>query len=72
MKKKRHVAEQTVHPIVDPPIQIKATVRLHGDIARLWRAYGISHGEFQPSDAQLATAILTRGLKSWADEKGLL
>lgn len=70
-RKQKHNAEQLVSPIVDPPVRIKATVTLTGDVARLWRAYGSTHAEFRPSDAQLATAILTRGLTHWAKEKGL-
>lgn len=67
---KKHIAEQTVSRVIDPPITVKPTLTLDGDFARLWRAYKAAQ-ETTPSDSQTTLGLVRRGLRNWAKERGL-
>jgi len=61
-KPKKHIAEQTVMAIVDPPIKLSLTLVLRGDLARMWRRYQEAHLDFAPSNGQLAEALIAKAL----------
>jgi len=62
---KKHLAVQTVSPIIDPPLRLGLTLTLKGDLARDWRRYVAAHSSFDPSNAQLAENLLRLGLAAW-------
>jgi len=66
MKPKRHEAVQSVSPVLDPVVKLSLSLSLEGDLGRLWREYAASHQDLSPSNAQLAVALLKRGLESWS------
>lgn len=55
----------------DLPVKLSLTIGLKNHHARLWNAYAISMAELDPSQGQLATAMIQRGLDCWAKEKGI-
>lgn len=70
MKPKKHLAEQVVSPVVDPPVRLSLTLVLEGDLARQWRQHQAFYSSLAPSNAQLVTALLRRGLLDWEASKG--
>lgn len=70
MKPRKHQAEQIVSPIVDPPVKLSLTLLLEGETARRWRQHQAFYQGINPSNAQLVTALLKRGLAEWEASKG--
>jgi len=66
MKTPKHIAEQLVSPIIDPPVQLSVTIQLKGATATLWRTYSAHHSALDPSNAQLATTLIKIGLQTWS------
>lgn len=66
----KHTAKQTVSPVLDPPLKLSLTLKLSGDTARRWRQYmaSLEAQHLEPSDAQVATALLAKALESWDDQ----
>lgn len=65
--KKKHLAEQTVSPVLDPDERLGVTLLLKGDLARDWRRYRNAHRALNPSNAQLAESLLRLGLEAWKE-----
>lgn len=54
------------------PVKLSLTLHLTDDeTCRLWAAYKNAHADLDPSNGQMAVALITRGLKTWKQEKGL-
>lgn len=70
MKPSKHLAEQTVSPIIDPPVRLSLTLVLEGDVARMWRQHAAFYQGLEPSNAQLVVSLLKRGLQDWEASKG--
>ena len=62
MKPKKHQAEQFPLPI-EQPVKLCLTITLTGDTARRWRSYANRHAALQPSNGQMAVALISEGLK---------
>lgn len=53
------------------PVRLSLSVSLTGEKSKLWAAYLTTYQDVQPSNSQLAKALVEKGLEAWAKEKGL-
>lgn len=67
--KKKHVAEQLVSPVIDPPLRLSLTVALKGDVGRRYRVYQAAHQALNPSNSQLVESLIRLGLERWEEQR---
>lgn len=63
---------ETIKPIPiekRPEIKISVTVVLRDEFAGLWHDYAQHHQAFDPSNGQIALALMMKGLESWRADK---
>lgn len=60
-KKAPHKAQQFELP-VEPPVTLSLTLKLTGETARRWRAYVATNADLNPSNGQMATALISHAL----------